>query len=735
LKLFVPCPPGAEDILALELRKLGAGSIEPASRGVSFEGDLGLSYQACLELRTASRVLLELFHGVAADENELHQLAVDYPWETVFSLQSSFSCRVTGVPRDRDPRFAALRLKDAVADRFYGSAGLRPSVDRKNPDVRIEARWDGRYARIYLNWSGAPLHERGYRLERTEAVLRETTAASVLALSGWSGIAESGGAFVDPVCGSGTLLAEAAMMAAGAPPGVHRKTWGFEALGLHQEGLWKSIRNDALIRYGDSLDRLPRITGFDHDEKALRIAKSNLRRAGLHQSIRLEQHDITLGRPASWPPGGCGLVCADPPYGRRSSGDPLPVYGALGSLFRGLGNRWRMALLAPDRKTASASFLRADQYLPVVSGGTELVLAVYERLGPPEGRPDRPDRDGAKVPARVTPSPRTAASAAGTPEKDVEPKEADPKAAALMKVLKRNLDAMSLWASKTGVSSYRIWDADMPEFNAAVDWYEGRWLHVQEFSPPSRIPPETTRRRLETLVDVLKELTGCTDQNIFLKTRLRGVRPYSKMGDRGERYIMRENGMRFYVNFVDYLDTGIFLDHRPTRSLIRDYAGNGRFLNLFAYTGTATVMAAAGGASRTVTVDVSNTYLEWSKDNLKLNGFDTAAHSRVRSDAVNFLKSRDDRYSLIFADPPTYSNGAGRGDWSVQEHHGELIRLAMEHLEPDGKLLFAENFRQFRLDQDLSRAFTVRDITRETTDPDFVRRGGAHRCWEFSRRI
>jgi len=699
--------------------------VVPASRGVGFKGDLNLSYRACLELRTASRILLELVSDSAGNEDELYRLALSHPWDELFPPSLSISCRVTGVPRDKDPRYATLKLKDGVVDRFRQSMGTRPSVDRKTPDIRIEARWDGRNATIYLNWSGPPLHERGYRLERTDAVLRETTAAAVLAMSGWPEIAENGGGFVDPVCGSGTLLAEAAMMAAGAPPGVHRKSWGFEGLRLHEENLWQRVLNDASIRYGESLQHMPLMAGSDNDESALKTARSNLRRAGLSNVIRLERHDITRGKPSFWPAGNTGLVCADPPYGVRTRDNPLPVYNALGNLFRTLESGWRLALLAPDRKTAAASCLRAEDYHHTVSGGMDLVLAVYDRMGKPSSAADR---DFKKV---------EKAGASDFSETSDKPLLPDPKADSLKKLLEKNLSAMSTWSKKTGVSSYRIWDADMPEFNAAVDWYEGRWLHVQEFAPPAKIPPEKSRQRLSTLVSVLEELTGCKDENLFLKTRHRGIRPYKKMGNSRDLLIIRENGMRFYVNFVDYLDTGIFLDHRPTRALIRDRMAErsgGRFLNLFAYTGTASVMAAAGGASQAVSVDVSNTYLNWARDNMKLNRLDSSAHSFIRSDSSDFLRSNKKKFDLIFIDPPTYSNGSGRSDWSVQDDHASLITLAMNQLSPGGVLIFAENFRRFRLDTGLSRQFSVKDITRETTDPDFIRRNGSHRCWEFSQR-
>ena len=605
-------------------------------------------------------------------------------------------------------------------------------MDRHRPDLRIEAHWDGRRASVFLNWSGPPLHERGYRRERTEAALRETTAALVLAMAGWP-FDDPGAAFVDPVCGSGTFLVEAAMMAVDAPPGIHRSQWGFEAWSEHDDELWQSLRRDAVVRYGESLEKLPTVWGYDRDENALKAARSNLRRAGMQNLIRLDRHDITQGLPERRPFTSTGLMGADPPYGHRSDGDPTPIYTAIGNAFRTLPEGWRLALLAPDRQTAAASCLRADAYHATVSGGLDVVLALYSRVpGSPatEKSPGRPAPSGAPRPPSSPKPPKPPAPVpASRREREFPP---DPKAPSVRKILRRNLEALGNWAAKTGVSSYRIWDADLPEFNAAVDWYERRWLHVQEFAAPSKVPAAKARRRLETLVEILREETDCPPERLYLKTRRRGVRPYARMDETGEKFIIRENGARFFVNFTDYLDTGIFLDHRPTRKLIRDAADGRRFLNLFCYTGTATVMAALGGASATASVDVSRTYLDWTRDNMRLNGVDGPHHRYHRSDAFSYLKTCDEAFDLIFIDPPTYSNGAGREDWSVQEHHGALIREAMTRLNPEGRLLFSENFRRFRLEPSLEREYSVTEITRDTLHPDFARRGRSHRCWEFS---
>ncbi len=719
MRFFAPCPPGAEDILYQELIQLGATGLARGIRGVGFEGDLQTAYQASLRLRTASRILLELARADAVDENDIYRIAMQIPWEKKFSPTVGFACRATGMVKN--PRFATLRLKDAIADRFMKTLSTRPTVDKVSPDIRIEAHWKGRGAAIFLNWSGPPLHERGYRLEHTETAIRETTAAAILALAGWQKDATYTEAFVDPVCGSGTLLAEAAMMAVGAPPGVHRKKWGFSAWADHDENLWRDILNQARIDYGESLANMPVMMGYDIDPEAIKSSRNNLRRAGLGSVVRVAMHDIRQGRPDNWPTTGSGLLCADPPYGHRQSELPVPVYSAIGTVFRTLDPGWRLALLAPDRNAAASSYLKADKFIPVVSGGLNLVMGLYSRQAKKESNIVDVEAE----------RPQVSSNASEITEK----KEVilDTKAPALRKALQRNLSALEKWAKKCGISSYRIWDSNMPEFNAAVDWYEGKWLHVQEFEAPAKVSPDVSQRRLSTLVFVLKELLACTNENVFLKTRKRGIRPYTGRNGHGERMIMKENEAKFFVNFTHYLDTGIFLDHRPTRALIRQWVGNGSFLNLFSYTGSATVMAALGGASSTVSVDASNTYLNWCRDNFRLNRVSGMQHKLIRSDAIEWLRNSKDKFSLIFADPPTYSNGAGRGDWSVQEHHQLLIDLAMEHLKPSGMLIFSVNYRRFVLEPSLRKKYVVKDLTQETLHPDFAILSHTHRCWSFSR--
>jgi len=302
--------------------------------------------------------------------------------------------------------------------------------------------------------------------------------------------------------------------------------------------------------------------------------------------------------------------------------------------------------------------------------------------------------------------------------------------------LKKNLDKIQPMMEAEGVSSYRIYDADMPEYSAAIDFYEGKYIHLQEYAPPATIDPEAAQRRLEELIDATERATGIDLEYIFVKQRReqRGKDQYEKLASAGKFFIMREHGHMFMVNFSDYLDTGIFLDHRPVRKMIESQASGKRFLNLFSYTGTATVHAAAGGALSTVSVDASATYLDWAIKNMEMNGFDGMNHFFYKEDCIDWLHETHDTYDLIFCDPPTFSNSKMRRMFDVDRDQRKLIHLAMRHLSQEGTLIFSTNFRKFSLDSEITDEYDVQEITPDTIGEDFARNQKIHYCWIIKHR-
>lgn len=299
--------------------------------------------------------------------------------------------------------------------------------------------------------------------------------------------------------------------------------------------------------------------------------------------------------------------------------------------------------------------------------------------------------------------------------------------------LKKNIDSIGKEMKKQGVSCYRLYDADMPEYSAAIDVYEGKWICLSEYAAPASIPEEDAQRRLEELILATERTTGIDLENIFVKRReiQKGSQQYTKHGTPSSShfFVINENGHRFSANFRDYLDTGIFLDHRPIRKYIEEHSNGKRFLNLFCYTASASVYAASGGALSTVSVDTNANYLDWAMKNMALNGFTQMNHFYYRSDSLAYLRENRDVFDLIFCDPPTFSNSKNRDTFDVQRDHGYLIRSCMKHLSGNGTLIFSTNFTKFKMFGELYDEFEIEDITEQTIGDDFKRNSKIHRCY------
>jgi len=278
----------------------------------------------------------------------------------------------------------------------------------------------------------------------------------------------------------------------------------------------------------------------------------------------------------------------------------------------------------------------------------------------------------------------------------------------------------------------------MPEYALAIDIYEGdtRWVHVQEYQAPKSVDPEKARQRLNEALSVIQEILNITAKQLFLKTRQqqKGHAQYEKLASKKSFHKVVENGCQFLVNFEDYLDTGLFLDHRITRSKLGELAKSKHFLNLFAYTGTATVYAARGGAVATTTVDMSKTYLEWAQKNMSLNGYSSDQHQFVQANCIQWLteNTKQDRYDLIFLDPPSFSSSKRMESiFDVQRDHASLIQNTAKLLTTNGLLIFSNNLRHFKMDANITEEFEVKDISKATIPKDFERNPRIHNCWEI----
>ncbi|HVC93361.1 MAG TPA: class I SAM-dependent methyltransferase [Pirellulales bacterium] len=292
------------------------------------------------------------------------------------------------------------------------------------------------------------------------------------------------------------------------------------------------------------------------------------------------------------------------------------------------------------------------------------------------------------------------------------------------------------WPAKRGITCYRLYDRDVPEIPLVVDRYED-CLHLAEYDRPHDRTPAEHGDWLDLMARTAGEVMDVPPARVFMKRRerQRGTAQYERFAEAGRTFDVHEGGLTFRVNLSDYLDTGLFLDHRITRSLVRDAADGKRFLNLFGYTGSFTVYAAAGGAAAATTVDLSNTYLDWAKENLRLNGVLDHRHAFVRDDARAFLEYHcpGRAYDLAVVDPPTFSNSKKtEHDWDIQRDHVELLTRVAELMSPGGTIFFSTNSRRFKFATDGIPDVTVREISRQTVPEDF-RNQRIHRCWKLVR--
>ncbi len=710
--LFVTTPKGMESLLAAELRQLGIGDVRPSGAGVGCRATLEQALRICLWSRLASRVLLALDSFRASSPEELYAGVRAVDWSEHLSETGTLAvdCHVRD-SKITHSRYAALTVKDAVVDQLRERTGTRPSVDVERPDIRINLYVLRNRARLSLDLSGAALHRRGYRSEGVVAPLKENLAAALLIEAGWPQRAAAGEPFVDPMCGSGTLPIEAALMAADIAPGLQRDYYGFPGWRGHDAALWRRLLEEARQRRDTGLQTLPKILGFDIDGRAVRAAHANLAAAGLTGRVHIERRALADARCE-----GCGerrgLVLVNPPYGERIGADSdLPaLYREIGQTLRAHFPGWRACLFTGNTGLESRLGLKREKKSVFHNGALACELICY-------------------------PVPEAEKRADGAPGE----------ARDFANRLRKNLKRLQRWAQREGIGCYRVYDADLPDYNFAVDLYqgEGRWVHAQEYQAPARIDPERAERRRQAALGVIAEVLEVSPDNVFYKVRRRqkGAEQYQRQGRRGRFYEVGEYGCRLRVNFEDYLDTGLFLDHRPVRRRIQDEAAGKRFLNLFCYTGVATVHAAAGGAVSSVSVDLSARYLEWAEQNLRLNGVSTEQHRLVRADVMQWLKTPDvirqyrGQFDLVFVDPPVFSNSKRMDDvFDVQKHHVELIRRAMALLAPGGQLIFSTNLRRFRLDCSRLDRFVIEDISRASIPEDFSRRANIHHCFILTHR-
>jgi len=729
LQLVATCARALEPLLADELQALFAQDVVAGDRIVTFSTSPEVVYRVLLGTRIANRVLLPVCTVPASDADEMYRGLCEHDWTKYLNPDISFCVDFIGESDAfRNSMFGAMRVKDALVDSTR-VGNNRASVARGHPDIRFNAvllsdKKQVDRVQVAIDLGNGSLHKRGYRLQAGEAPLKETIAAGLLMRAGWPAIAAAGGALFDPFCGSGTILIEAALMAAKIPPGVYREQWGFAHCPWHDEGLWQGLLQAAknrLLNIG-AID-MPRIVGSDVLVTVIKKAQENIERAGLYECITVEAehaNDSVAPRTKN------GLLICNPPYGERMDDDPdlLGLYANLGEKM-GEMHGWHGAVLTSDKLLAQAIGLRSHRSYRFDNGKIPCRLYLFELN----------ERNHFKPVLAVR-------------QDDVltETSLSD-NARMLFNRLQKNLQKLQPWLKDSEVTCFRLYDADMPEYAFAIDVYQradSRELHVhlQEYAPPKTVDElAAARRRDETQLAVSAALS-IPLHRVHLKRRERQRGEKSQYKKRiespveGQQFPVQESGHSFMVDLQTYLDTGLFLDTRPVRQLLAEKARGTRFLNLFAYTASATVYAAKAGATSSLSIDMSATYLDWARRNFSANRLDTRKHVLLEQDCLQWLETTSEEFDLIYLDPPTFSNSKRmQTTLDVQRDQINLIGYALDLLSENGELVFVTNRQRFKLEEAvfIEHGWHPQNITAQTIDRDFQRSQKIHQCWLFRR--
>ncbi|RVU96691.1 bifunctional 23S rRNA (guanine(2069)-N(7))-methyltransferase RlmK/23S rRNA (guanine(2445)-N(2))-methyltransferase RlmL [Coriobacteriales bacterium OH1046] len=720
LELFARCAAGFEGTLSRELKGLAVRRVRPLKGGAAFFGSLADAYRVCLWSRIATRVQLVLARLDARDADALYAGVTRMPWETHIASGTTISVQAHGEnARLRNTQFTALKVKDAVCDRLRAARGGRPDVDPHDPDLAIDISVRENHATIYLNLSGPSLHRREYRAQsvQTEAPLKETLAAGVLLAAGWDRLAREGTAFADPMCGSGTLAIEAALIKADIAPGSLRTRWGFTGWAQHDDALWSEIAGEARHRADSPCEQGILFVAGDIDTRAISIARANAERAGVahmidfyvagaeHLGSRLEAACGSLPER--------GLIAVNPPYGHRlqTSGRLSGTYAALAQGIASLPEAWRMAAITPDAGIDTALGRRASRTIPCFNGPIRTAVRIYDTMPSQRTEVEVVSLSGV----------RHAVFAAE--------KNSGQFAARLRKVAKER----AKWARKTDVTCYRIYDADLPEYALSIDLFTAcypdgeRFIRVEERPAPASIDADQADIRFSDACALIPAVLDIDRANMHVQGRPRrdgGGR--QRPGQDPLVIHIEERGHVLEANLSARRDTGLPLDQRAVRELIGSKSRGVRFLSLGSYAGAPAVYAAVGGAAEITMVDPAQSYLDWARRAMEENGFSGRRYRFERSELAAWLRSarRSGRaFDLVYCDASAIAGCV-------------LPEQIAGMLASDGTLILMAGPRTFEIDGRALEAagFSLEDMTARTIPPDFERTPKIHRCWLVTRR-
>ena len=754
--LIAACAFGLEAVVRRELAAQDIEATIGESGRVHFRGNHETICKANLWLRTADRVLIRLAEFPAPDFDALFDTIKAMNWAEILPANAEFPVTGRSIKSTLTSVPAVQRtVKRAIVDAMQRDHNTT-TLSETGALYKIDIALLKDIATLTMDTTGRSLHRRGYRTDVSEAPLKETLAAAMVMLSYW----RRDKPLIDPFCGSGTIPIEAARIGRNMAPGLIRD-FAAEAWPNFSRDIWQAARDTAEAAELPQMEE--RIIGSDINGKVLRAARDNAIRAGVANDIHFQSgamENVTSKKRF-------GCLITNPPYGKRlgeNDWELFELYRSFPEVLRHLPT-WSHYFLTAFPGFEKTMGRTADRRRKLYNGRIECTYFQYHGPKPvadksnDAGNSDDETSQSATDITETTPKTdpwKTGASKRVDTERDTQsaPKPTGrpyvhavgdaafgaitPKAieqAGLFRArLTKRARHLRRWPTKREITCFRLYERDVPEIPLVVDRYED-YLHITEYERPHDRDRAQHASWLELMAKTAGETLEIPPENVFMKTRerQRGKKQHQKVDTSKQEVVVKEAGLKFLINLSDYVDTGLFLDHRVTRQMVQDIAKGKSFLNLFAYTGSFTVYAADGGARRTTTVDLSKNYIAWAQRNMARNGFTGDEHKYHAADVGEFIRNHEpgEMYDLVVLDPPTYSNSKRtETDWNVQDDAVPLINDLMPLVRKGGVIYFSNNFRRFKMDHKTIHATEVHEISKQTVPEDF-RNKRIHRCWRI----
>lgn len=701
---YASCPKHLELLLKDELIELGAQDVAEKLSGVVFYATPEVLMRSLLWSRLANRILVMINQIKVNTSDELYDAIYATDWlDQVNIIPNTLAINFKGVNKElRNTQYSSQVVKDAICDRIRETSETRPDVVKTNADLSVSVVLKQGQVLVYQDISGRSLHLRGYRQTLTKAPLKENLAAAVLIRGDWPELSKQGYNLIDPMCGSGTFLTEGYLIACDIAPGLTNPQYSVDTWKYYNEDTWNELLFEAKARMIAGTDDFKgQIIGADHHKDSVKITEEHAYQLNAEDMIQCQYKTFeNFSIPAK-----NNLVVCNPPYGVRLKKNVDATWRQLGEWMANKALDSKAAIMTYAKNQGFMLGFRAKKSWKLMNGDLPITLITFDiggttKLNAPEGQ-----------------------------------KHALPETAQMVaNRIKKNLAKLKKWINKENIKAYRVYDADIPEYAVAVDVYNDH-INIQEYKAPKTIPEKKTKKRLEDAVLGAQVALNIKNDKVHIKTRQKqsSNNQYEKRVADSDNLIIHEQDRKYIVNLEKYLDTGLFIDHRWIREYIQQNSQGKSLLNLFCYTGSVSVAASLGGASKTTSVDSSKTYLAWAKDNYRLNHMDIYNHKLIRSDVLEYISSCNHKFDTIFVDPPTYSNSHSREtDWDLQRDHKQLLLACKRLLNEGGEIIFSNNYRKFQIDEDLSHYFAIEDITQQSISPDFVKSKIKRVCFKLT---